>query len=102
MVFSIVDIAMTDRARVRYLPKTVWIIFVIIASVLGSILWWTIGRERKGSARAKAAPLGPDDDPKFLDGVEQRRVNREQADRIRDLERQLAELDDDEQPKPEQ
>jgi len=106
MVFSIVDIATIDRSRVRHLPKFVWIVLVVITSILGSILWFAIGRERKGQAGSYAAPgraprpRGPEDDPGFIDNIEQRRRNREQEERIRDLERQLRELDDE--PKPEQ
>jgi hypothetical protein len=106
MVFSIVDIATIDRARVRVLPKGVWIFIVIITSILGSILWFTIGRGRKGQAApagrpgGRARPVGPDDDPDFIDNIEQRKRNSEQEARIRDLERQLRDLDDD--PKPEQ
>lgn len=105
MVFSIVDIATIDRSRVRHLPKAVWIILVIIASVLGSILWWTIGRARKGQGGVGARPgarprpvVGPEDDPRFIDNIEQRRLNREQEQRIEDLERQLRELDDESKP----
>ncbi|OJX65907.1 MAG: hypothetical protein BGO95_05720 [Micrococcales bacterium 73-13] len=104
MVFSIVDIATIDRSRVRHLPKFVWIVLVIVGSVLGSILWWTIGRARRdqggaaGGARPKRRPAGPEDDPEFIDNIEQRRRNREQEQRIRDLERQLRELDDESKP----
>lgn len=106
MVFTIVDIATIDRARVRTLPKSVWIVVVIITSILGTILWFTIGRGRTGQARnaprsgARPRPVGPDDDPDFIDNIDQRQRNHEQEARIRDLERQLRDLDDD--PKPEQ
>jgi len=105
-VFSIVDIATISRERVKHIPKALWIIFVIIGSVIGSIFWFLFGRARRGEVArpAKRAPLGPDDDPRFFDDVEQRRRSAEQKDRIRDLERQLAELDDDapsgERPSP--
>lgn len=106
MVFSIVDISTIDKSRVRHLPKTVWIILVIITSVLGSILWYAIGRARPGAAgspppsRRKRGPVGPEDDPTFIDNIDQRRVNQEQEDRIRDLERQLRDLDDEPKPEP--
>lgn len=104
MVFSIVDISTIDRSRVRHLPKFVWIILVVITSVLGSILWFAIGRERKGQGGSgpgrRAQPRGPEDDPRFIDHIEQRRRNREQEERIRDLERQLRDLDDEPKPEP--
>ena len=106
MVFSIVDIATIDRSRVRNLPKGVWIFLVIITSVLGTILWFTIGRARKGQAgpagrpSSRPRPVGPDDDADFIDNIEQRKRNREQEARIRDLERQLRDLDDEPKPEP--
>ena len=99
MVFSFVDVITIPSTRVRLVPKAVWAIAVIVFSLLGSILWFSLGRAPKGSvARRKA--VGPEDDPDFMGDVSIRQENREQAQRIRELERQLAELDDDEQ-KPE-
>jgi len=73
MVFSFVDVITIDERRVRYLPKAVWAIIVVVISVVGSVLWWTLGRGPKIVGRpAGAPPLGPDDDPVFLDDLEQR------------------------------
>ena len=87
MVFSIIDIATIDTSRVRHLPKGLWIVIVILLSLVGSILWWGIGRgpvERQQLGRyandPPAAPpragrppaKGPDDDPDFLRSLDQR------------------------------
>jgi hypothetical protein len=97
-VWSIVDIVLIDNRRVRGIPKFGWIILVIILPVVGAALWFLLGRERLSAAGryAATAPVAPDDDPAFL-----RQLNRdkEQEQRIRDLEKRLAELDDDD-PKP--
>jgi hypothetical protein len=96
-VWSIVDIALIDSRRVRGIPKAGWIVLVIILPVVGAILWFVLGRERLSAAgRYATTTLAPDDDPTFL-----RQLNRdkEQEQRIRDLEERLAELDDDD-PKP--
>lgn len=45
MVFALVDIIRRDDAQVRYLPKFVWLILVILIPLIGSILWFAIGRE---------------------------------------------------------
>lgn len=102
MVFSIVDIVTIDSSRARHLPKPVWILLVILLPLIGSLLWFLLGRERlqkrnNGRYRdtgpgAAPAALGPDDDPEFL-----RRLQRErdQQERIRELEERLADLDDD-------
>jgi hypothetical protein len=95
-IFTIVDIALIDRSRVRVLPKVVWILLAFVA-VIGPVLWFLLGRERltprggrPGSVRR--GPRAPDDDPEFL-----RRIAREQAqeERIRELEERLREIDDD-------
>lgn len=99
MVFSIVDIVVIDRSRVKHLPKAVWILLVVLLFVVGSALWFTLGRARlnegRGGGTSSSAPgpaLGPDDDPEFLSRIAHD-LEREQ--RIRELEEKLAELDDD-------
>ncbi|MGO1839577.1 MAG: PLD nuclease N-terminal domain-containing protein [Candidatus Microbacterium stercoravium] len=44
-VASLVDIIRIPDDRVRYLPKMVWILVVILLPFIGSILWWVLGRE---------------------------------------------------------
>lgn len=101
VIFTVVDIALIDQARVKYLPKFAWIIGTILLSVIGAALWFLLGRERLeprnaggGSfgPRPRRGPVAPDDDPEFLG-----KLRREQAqeERIRDLEQRLREIDDD-------
>jgi Phospholipase_D-nuclease N-terminal len=100
-IFTIVDIALIEDSRVRFLPKFAWVIGVLIFSVVASALWFIIGRERlepgnvSGGSfgpRPRRGPVAPDDDPDFLG-----KLGREQAqeERIRDLEQRLREIDDD-------
>jgi hypothetical protein len=102
MVFSIVDLLTIDSSRIRALPKFTWIILVILLPLIGGILWFMAGRERleprehgrygaPPSVR-RSGPTAPDDDPEFL-----RRLSREkeQEERIRQLEERLKEIDDD-------
>ncbi|MBN9605388.1 MAG: PLDc_N domain-containing protein [Actinomycetales bacterium] len=110
MIFTIVDIVLIDRGRVRAMPKVAWIALAVLLSVIGSILWFALGRVRldqigaggsfgaPGSGGAgrpaprRRGPVAPDDDPEFLARV---RREQEQRDRIRELEERLAELEDD-------
>lgn len=102
LISAIVDLIRIDPARVRALPKPVWALIIIVIGVIGPILWFALGREpleRRNHGRYPTAPVAPDDDPEFL-----RRIARdkEQEQRIRDLEQQLSELDsdtDDDAPK---
>lgn len=92
MVYSLVDCAMTDRARIRGPRKGVWLL-IILLPVLGGVLWFLVGRGR-GSAKVSRT-VAPDDDPAFLRRLAQ---DADQEERIRRLEQQLADLDEDGPP----
>ncbi|MEO5921143.1 MAG: PLD nuclease N-terminal domain-containing protein [Pseudolysinimonas sp.] len=104
LIFTIVDILLIDRLRVKGLPKIVWVLIVIALPIIGAVLWFLLGRERlsdmgQGGSfgpRPRRGPVAPDDDPDFLG-----KLGRDQAqeERIRDLERRLREIDDDDKPK---
>lgn len=89
-VFSIVDCALFDRTRVRTLPKTAWV-FIVLLPIIGGLLWFVFGRARRRSDRGGSRVIAPDDDPAFLGGLGR---DRAQQERIRRLERELADLDD--------
>ncbi len=102
-VFAVVDVAVQPATRHRGVSKPLWVVIVIVFPVIGGVLWLAIGR---GSARQQGV-VAPDDDPEFLSrlgGGSPRRVqtdHRVQADqdeRIRQLEQELARLDDDDDP----
>lgn len=99
-IFTVIDIALIDPLRVKGLPKGIWILLCLILVVIGPVIWFLVGRERLdpreagGSfgPRPRRGPVAPDDDNEFLG-----KLGREQAqeERIRDLEQQLREIDDD-------
>lgn len=89
-VFSIVDCAVQPATRHRGVPKGAWIAIVVLIPVLGGILWFAIGR-RRGSAQGGSRTVAPDDDPEFLRSISKT----EQDARIRQLEEELARLDDE-------
>ncbi len=94
MIFTVVDIALMDRSRVRGLPKPAWIALAILLPVVGGVLWLAVGRVRARDlgSPTRRGPVAPDDDPAFLN-----RLGREKAmeDRIEQLEQELRDLDDD-------
>ncbi|NUU07171.1 PLDc N-terminal domain-containing protein [Leifsonia sp. C5G2] len=57
-VYTIVDAALRDRARVRLLPKPAWLLVVILLPLIGSALWFALGR---GRGTAPEPPLAPED-----------------------------------------
>jgi len=90
-VFCIVDVALTDAARVRALRKWIWVVLIVLLPVIGGVLWFILGKERS-SGEGQSRTVAPDDDPEFLERLDR---DEERDARIRDLEQQLAELDDD-------
>ncbi|WBU37001.1 PLD nuclease N-terminal domain-containing protein [Homoserinibacter sp. YIM 151385] len=95
-IFAIVDIIMIDESRVRGLPKWAWVLICLLLGV-GPILWFIIGRERleqrqHGRYPERKRSSAPDDDPAFLERIGR---DHDRDERIRDLERRLAELDED-------
>lgn len=95
-VFSIVDCAVQPPTRHRGVNKPAWLVIVVLLPVVGGIAWFIIGRT--GRAAMAAARRAPDDDPEFLSRIG---TVSDQDERIRRLEEELAQLDDDsEDPAP--
>ncbi|CAO1649424.1 PLDc_N domain-containing protein [Salinibacterium sp. NSLL150] len=90
-VFSIVDVILTERSRVRAMPKVLWIIVILLLPVIGVVLWFMLGKARSANS-GQTRTVAPDDDPDFLRKM---RRQEEQDERIRRLEQELADLDDD-------
>jgi uncharacterized integral membrane protein len=88
-IFALIDVILIERARVRAFPKFIWILVIAVVPLVGALLWFFVGRERSSQQRRTVAP---DDDPAFLKNL---RRDEEQDERIRRLEQELAELDDD-------
>lgn len=95
-VYTIVDVALTARERARAFPKTAWVFIVLLLPVIGGIIWLVVGKARFGGSKAQRV-VAPDDDPSFLRTLNSDDVARraEQEERLRRLEQELAELDDD-------
>jgi len=93
-VYAVVDCALFDRNRIRGVPRWAWILMIIFLPVLGAVLWLVIGRGRRSNTANTGGrvtrSMAPDDDPDFLRGLD--RV-KDQDQRIRDLEQELADFD---------
>ena len=90
-IFGIIDVVLTDERRVRALNKPLWIVIIIVLPIVGTLLWLLLGKERKDRGGAQRQ-MAPDDDPSFLSSL---RNDEEAEERIRRLEQELADLDDD-------
>ena len=62
-IFAVVDCALTERPRVRALPKPLWLVLVVLLPPIGALLWFLIGRAPLSTTRGRHLP--PDDDPDF-------------------------------------
>lgn len=45
MVGALVDIIKRDDSQVKYVPKLVWLIVVILLPLIGGLLWFGLGRD---------------------------------------------------------
>jgi hypothetical protein len=105
-IYALVDVISIHEWRIKSLNKIAWVFIILVLPLLGAILWFAIGKERRerekdsvagNDARRYDTPrtLAPDDDPVFLKNAT--RFEDQEA-RIRRLEAELKALDD-EQPK---
>lgn len=94
-IYAAIDVLVSDRQRVRGLPKALWVLVILLLPLVGALLWLIIGKDRSTSS-GQPRQVAPDDDPDFL-----RRLgtDADQDERIRRLEQELADLDDDSKPK---
>jgi Phospholipase_D-nuclease N-terminal len=72
-IYAVLDCARTPDAEIKYLPKVLWLIVVLLIWVVGPVLWLLSGRDR-GVAEygQRSRPLAPDDDPEFLRGLREK------------------------------
>jgi hypothetical protein len=45
MIGALIDIITRDGSQVKYLPKMVWLIIVILLPLIGGLLWFGLGRD---------------------------------------------------------
>lgn len=47
-VFCLIDVITTDESRMRNLPKTLWLVIVLLLFDIGAVIWLVAGREWEG------------------------------------------------------
>jgi Phospholipase_D-nuclease N-terminal len=73
-IYAAVDCIQTPRSVIRYLPKGLWMVLILLVPVVASVGWLLGGRFGYTPARLAQSEwrriLGPDDDPVFLARLE--------------------------------
>jgi hypothetical protein len=87
VVFALVDIILRQDGQVKHLPKIVWILLVVFLPLVGSILWFALGREY-----SQPVDLGSFGDPRRRQKLAEQSTDGT-ATRRKTTEEELAELD---------
>jgi hypothetical protein len=103
MIAALITVITADESTVRHLPKIVWILLIVFLPLVGSIVWfavgkdWSTGREepvtfgdprRQDAVReSAAAPTTPEDDEA---AIEAEILFHEKQAEIRRLEAEVA------------
>lgn len=87
-IWAIFDVIATDEAMVRNLPRSMWLLLVIILPTIGAVAWIAIGRPanigwRPGSTDYKTVrrTVGPEDRPDWNRSSAEQRQEFEETDR---------------------
>ncbi|MER7999459.1 PLD nuclease N-terminal domain-containing protein [Streptomyces sp. NPDC095613] len=67
-IYAFIDCITTEEKEIRYLPKPIWAILVLLFPLVGSISWLIVGRDRAKTAR-RGNWVAPDDNPEFLNSL---------------------------------
>ncbi|MEU3187147.1 PLD nuclease N-terminal domain-containing protein [Streptomyces sp. NPDC006923] len=71
-IYAFIDCITTEEKDIRYLPKPIWAILVLLFPLVGSISWLIVGRDRtagRAAAGRRGGWVAPDDNPDFLNSL---------------------------------
>ncbi|MEV7278214.1 PLD nuclease N-terminal domain-containing protein [Streptomyces sp. NPDC093111] len=95
-IYAFIDCLNTPEEETKHLPKVVWVIIILLFWIVGPIVWFAAGKQRRASARGGAAGSGwvaPDDNPEFLKSLREDSAPAEQpaddASHLKDWEADL-------------
>ncbi|MFI6699226.1 PLD nuclease N-terminal domain-containing protein [Streptomyces sp. NPDC050509] len=71
-IYAFIDCITTEEKEVKYLPKPIWAILVLLFPLVGSVAWLIVGRERTATVRG-GGWVAPDDNPDFLKSLKDRK-----------------------------
>lgn len=93
-VGALIDIITRNDSQVKFLPKMVWILIVILVPLIGSGLWFALGREYSGGGipvlrmprRAGRPAPAPSVTPTWSAPTDRRTTEEQIADLDREIE----------------
>ncbi|MCX4907926.1 PLD nuclease N-terminal domain-containing protein [Streptomyces sp. NBC_00878] len=71
-IYAFIDCITTDEKDIRYIPKPLWAMLVLLFPLVGSISWLIVGHQRKPRGTSsfgrggRGGWVAPDDNPEFL------------------------------------
>jgi hypothetical protein len=90
MITALIDAITRDSGQVKNLPKFAWVMFIVFLPLIGSILWFALGREWDTSPKEAVSFGDPrrwaKDEPAPAAPVRDSRSTEQQ---IADLEREI-------------
>ncbi|MDF0514331.1 PLDc N-terminal domain-containing protein [Agromyces sp. H3Y2-19a] len=90
MVYALVDLIMRDESQVKHLPKFGWILLVVLLPLIGTILWFVLGREYapRGAGLGGFTPAGRSPEP-YVAPPAVPRDTRSTEEQLADLDREI-------------
>lgn len=55
-VVALIDVILAEDYRVRHLPKVAWLFVVILVPLVGSVIWFVVGRPEGPSSVSSSRP----------------------------------------------
>lgn len=100
MISALIDAITRRDDQVRHLPKFAWIIFIVLLPLVGSILWFALGREWGAAPEAMSfgdprrwskdqEPVAPASRPRDTRTTEQQLADLEREERAAQLEAEI-------------
>lgn len=94
-VYTLVEAILADRRNIRFLPKGLWIIIILLLPILGAVLWFTLGKIKPQPGQTSRTMTAPDDDPQFLYRLQKQMEEDENLRKLEEEFRKMTEEDDD-------
>ncbi|NNC12371.1 PLDc_N domain-containing protein [Planctomonas sp. JC2975] len=56
LLVALIDVIRLDDSRIKFLPKVAWVLLIIFLPLIGSVLWFALGRSYESTSRPIRMP----------------------------------------------